>query len=156
MADDEYIYEFEAEILAGSGGGAFVEFPWDAREEFGKGRVPVSCTFDGVPYRGSLVKMGRPRHLLIIRKHIREQLGKQVGDEVFVVLREDTRPREVVVPAELARAFRGKAKVRKAFAALSYSHRREFVEWISGAKKPETRARRAAKAVEMIAAGKTR
>ena len=38
-------------------GGAYVIFPWDIRREFGKGRVKVHATFDGVPYDGSVVNM---------------------------------------------------------------------------------------------------
>ena len=36
----------------------------------------------------------------------------------------------------------------------SYTHRKEFVQWITGAKKPETRARRLEKSVSMLAAGR--
>ena len=43
--------------------GAYVEIPFDVRKEFGKGRVKVSATFDGVPYEGSLVRMGTPCHI---------------------------------------------------------------------------------------------
>ncbi len=39
---------------------AYVEFPYDVRQEFGKGRVKVCATFDGVPYEGSLVRMNPP------------------------------------------------------------------------------------------------
>ena len=39
-------------------GGAYVPFPWDIREMFGKGRVKVHATFDGIPYDGSIVNTG--------------------------------------------------------------------------------------------------
>ena len=42
--------------------GAYVEIPFDVKETFGKGRVPVHATFDGEPYDGQLVKMGTPWH----------------------------------------------------------------------------------------------
>lgn len=51
--------------------GAYVEIPFDVREEFGKGRVKVHATFDGEPYDGSLVRMGTPGHILGLRKDIR-------------------------------------------------------------------------------------
>lgn len=51
--------------------GAYVEIPFDVRKEFGKGRVKVSATFDGVPYEGSLVRMGTPCHIIGVRKEIR-------------------------------------------------------------------------------------
>lgn len=68
--------------------GAYVEFPYNVREEFGKGRVKVRATFDGVPYEGSLVRMKTPGHILGIRKDIRAKIGKQPGDQVHVELKE--------------------------------------------------------------------
>ncbi|BDF71596.1 hypothetical protein CE91St41_11770 [Oscillospiraceae bacterium] len=68
--------------------GAYVEFPHDVRAVFGKGRVKVRATFDGVPYDGSLVRMGTPGHILGLRKDIRAKIGKGPGDTVHVILRE--------------------------------------------------------------------
>lgn len=68
--------------------GAYIDFPYDVKAEFGKGRVKVRAAFDGEPYDGSLVRMGTPGHILGIRKEIRAKLGKQPGDTVRVVLRE--------------------------------------------------------------------
>ena len=68
--------------------GAYVEFPHDVRAAFGKGRVKVRATFDGVPYDGSLVRMGTPGHILGLRKDIRAKIGKGPGDTVHVTLRE--------------------------------------------------------------------
>lgn len=68
--------------------GAYVEIPFDVKEEFGKGRVPVHATFDGEPYDGSVVKMGTPCHIIGIRKEIRAKIGKQPGDTVKVTLKE--------------------------------------------------------------------
>ncbi len=68
--------------------GAYVEIPFDVRAVFGKGRVKVRATFDGVPYDGSLVRMGTPGHILGIRKDIRAQIGKQTGDTVRVTIQE--------------------------------------------------------------------
>jgi len=68
--------------------GAYIEFPYNVKEEFGKGRVKVDATFDGVAYQGSLVRMKTPGHILGIRKDIREQIGKQAGDTVKVTVKE--------------------------------------------------------------------
>lgn len=70
--------------------GAYVEIPFDVRKEFGKGRVKVSATFDGVPYEGSLVRMGTPCHIIEVRKEIRAVLQKQPGDRIVVTLQERT------------------------------------------------------------------
>ncbi len=68
--------------------GAYIEFPYDVRKEFGKGRVKVTATFDGVEYNGSLVKMGTPCHIIGIRKDIRKKIGKQPGDMIKVTIKE--------------------------------------------------------------------
>ena len=67
---------------------AYVEIPFDVKEVFGKGRVPVHATFDGYPYDGQLVRMGTPCHIIGIRKDIRAHIGKQAGDTVHVTLTE--------------------------------------------------------------------
>jgi hypothetical protein len=56
--------------------------------EFGKGRVAVHATFDGVPYDGLLVRMGTPCHIIGVRKDIRQQIRKQPGDTIKVTIRE--------------------------------------------------------------------
>ena len=82
-------YAFEAVIQKVDGiDGAYVEIPFDVKAEFGRGRVPVRATFDGVAYEGSLVRMGTPGHILGLRKDIRSAIGKQPGDTVLVTLRE--------------------------------------------------------------------
>lgn len=68
--------------------GAYIIFPYDVKEEFGKGRVKVSATFDGVSYNGSLVRMKTPYHILGLRKDIRAKIGKQPGDTVYVTITE--------------------------------------------------------------------
>lgn len=71
-------YEFEAVLQKVEGiDGAYVEIPFDVKEEFGRGRVKVFATFDGEPYEGSLVKMGTPNHIIGVRKDIRAKIGKQ-------------------------------------------------------------------------------
>lgn len=77
-------------------GGAYVAFPWNIREEFGKGRVKVHATFDGIPYDGSIVNMGVKNedgsvcYILGMLKSIRIQLGKGDGDTVHMVIRKRT------------------------------------------------------------------
>jgi len=83
------IYEFEAEIKKVPDiDGAYIEMPFDAKAEFGKGRVPVLATFDEEPYEGSLVKMGMPCHIIGIRKDIRAKINKQPGDKIRVTIQE--------------------------------------------------------------------
>lgn len=63
--------------------------------------------------------------------------------------------RPVVVPPELAAALEAKPKARRAFEAMSSSHRREYCEWIAEAKRPETVSTRVAKTVAQLTEGKS-
>ena len=86
-------YEYDAVIRElPEKGGAYVVFPWNIREAFGKGRVKVHATFDGIPYDGSIVNMGVKNedgsvcYILGMLKAIRAQLGKGDGDTVHMVI----------------------------------------------------------------------
>ena len=66
----------------------------------------------------------------------------------------DTTTKTVLVPEDLAEAFRQEKKAKAIFDAYAYSHRKEYVVWIVSAKRPETRASRVVKTIEMLLAGK--
>ena len=136
---------------------AWIEFPHDLKETYGVGNlVPFTAVFDGrVSYRGSLAKMGGERALILLRKDVRAELGKDPGDSVDVVVELDEKPREIEVPADLRRAL-ASADALPRFEGRAYTHRKEYVRWVQEAKRPETRTRRIAKTCEMVAQGKTR
>ena len=82
-------FEFSAIILQNEDmDAAYVEVPFDIKELFGKGRLSVHATFDGVPYDGQIVKMGTPCYIIGVRKDIRKQIGKTFGDTVKVTFQE--------------------------------------------------------------------
>lgn len=74
--------------------GAYIEFPYDIKAEFGKGRVKVRATFDGETYDGIIVNMGIKNtngsvcYIIGIRRDIRLKIGKQAGDTVKVIIKE--------------------------------------------------------------------
>lgn len=80
--------------------------------------------------------------------------GLSPGEVVEVAIERDDDPRVVEVPEDLAAALEGDDAAGTNFAGLSYSHQREYVEWITEAKRPETRARRVAQAVERLREGR--
>lgn len=85
----EKYLKFSATILQNENmDAAYVEVPYDIKELLGKGRLLVNATFDGVPYRGQVVKMGTPCYIIGVTRQIRRQLGKSFGDVVEVVLQE--------------------------------------------------------------------
>ncbi len=136
---------------SGRGGrGHLVDVPAEIVDRLGgKGRIPVTATFDGVPYRGSIVRMGGGA-VLGVQKAVMAEAGVSVGDTLTVVVRNDDAPREVEIPDELAEAFRENEVARRSFDGLSYSHRREYVRHITEARKPETRAKRVERTIEML------
>ncbi|MDR0790489.1 MAG: DUF1905 domain-containing protein [Bacteroidales bacterium] len=88
-------YEFNAKIeKVPDIDGAYVVLPYDVKKEFGKGRVKVRATFDGITYDGSVVNMGLKNddgsvcYIIGIRKDIRKQINKQHGDSIFVTIKE--------------------------------------------------------------------
>lgn len=143
-------HTFTAIIQNAGGGGAFVEVPFDVEAAFGSKRPKVKALIEGVPYRGTLVRMGSENHILIILKSIREQIGKTFGDEIKVSVEADVEERVATVPAELKRVFKSDKEAKSAFEKLSYSHQKEYVKWIEEAKKAETRARRVEQAIQLL------
>jgi Domain of unknown function (DUF1905). len=95
---NEKVYEYDAVIQASEPGkgGAYVAFPYDIREKFGKGRVKVHATFEGEPYDGSIVNMGVNNpdgsicYIIGVLKDIRAKIGKNTGDVIHVTIRERT------------------------------------------------------------------
>lgn len=143
-------YNFTAKIKEGMGGGAYVEVPFDVEKEFGKKRVKVKASFENVPYRGTLVRMNTDCHILGILKDIRAKLNKNIGDVVNVTFEEDTEPRVIEIPVDILKVLTQNKTAGEKFEKLSYTHKKEYVNWISEAKKEETRKSRIEKMLTML------
>lgn len=142
---------FKAELRPSGrgGGGHLVEVPAEVVAALGGGgRTPVRATFNGVPYRGSIVRMGGMWCLGVL-KAIMAEAGVSAGDVLDVVVETDEAPRDVEVPPDLQRAL-VLAKLQTMFDAMAFTHRREYVNWVEEAKKPETRERRIEKTIAAI------
>lgn len=145
---------FTATIQNAGGGGAFVEVPFDVEETFGSKKPKVKALIEGVPYRGLLVRMGGPNHMLIILKGIREQIGKTFGDSVTVTVEPDTEPRLIEIPKDLLKELKKEKDAKAFFDTLSYTHQKEYIRWVEEAKKEETRQNRIVKTIAMLKEGK--
>jgi molecular chaperone DnaK (HSP70) len=145
------IFKFKAKLLQHDNMDAtYVIFPYDVKENFGTARVKVKVKFDGEPYRGSLVPMGlKEGYPILLRKDIRTKINKSVGDFVNVELEQDLEERIVEVPDDFEKALK-KSKLKNVFEQMSYTHRKEYVNSVLDAKKPETRLKRIEKSLEMI------
>ena len=134
----------------------FIKFPFSTGELFGKkGQVKIKVLFDGkVEYRGSLAKMKSNCHMLGLTQEVRKNLGKSFGDVVSVKLWEDKEERMVEIPEDVLVVFEKNKDAFELYQKMSYTHRKEYMRWITEAKKTETRENRKIKMIEMILAGK--
>ena len=138
----------EGVVEAAGRGGHVVELPVDVPALFGGKRPPVRGTVNGAPFRSTIAVYGG-RYLLGLNREVREAAGGVgVGDGVVIELERDDEERTVEVPDDLRAAL--DADLLAFFESLSFTHRREYVEWIEEAKREETRRRRVEKAVELL------
>jgi hypothetical protein len=121
----------------------------------GRRAFPVRVNVNSVTLPLRLARMGG-ENLIGLARAAREQAGVSIGSAYPVQIVAEEDERRVEVPEELAVALAGDAQARAAFEALAYSHRKEFVRWVSEAKRDATRAQRVAKTVEMLRAGQHR
>ena len=150
---DEVRFRARVEIPEGQTTATTFEVPVDLRATFGRARPPLVVTVNGHRYRSTPgIYGGRP--YLALNRANREAAGVRAGDEIDVVLALDSEPRTVEIPADLAAALAADPAAQERFEAMSYSHRREYVDWVCDAKRPETRARRIAACVERVRAGR--
>jgi hypothetical protein len=127
-----------------------LEVPPEVVEALGGGKRPrVTITVNGHSWN-SRVAIMRGRFLLGLSNANRQAAGVAVGDEVEVEVEYDADPPVVTEPEDFARALDADPAARAAYDRLAYSHKREHVLAIEGAKKPETRARRIEKALVML------
>jgi hypothetical protein len=141
---------FRTELLRGSGTTMGIVVPPEVVAQLGKGkRPPVTVTINGYTYRNTIAVMGGQYMVGVANEH-RKPAGVENGGLVDVTIELDSTPREVEVPEDFAAALAAEPGLRKRFDTLAFTHRKEHVRAILDAKSAETRARRIAKAVEMV------
>ena len=124
----------------------YVMIPFDVKKEFGrKSHVRVKAWIDGTLYRGSIADMGEG-NTLIITQEIRKKIGKIAGDKVHIIVEEDKEERIIEIPEDLEKVFKKNPGAANYFSTLSHTNRKEYVNWITDAKRQETRQKR----IEMI------
>ena len=131
------------------GSSCFIPLTFDPKTVFGKVRAPVRVTLNGHTYRSTIAAMGGSP-CVPLRKSNREAAGLEGGETIDVRLDLDTDKREVTPPVDFVEALKATPRVWERWRALSYTHRREHVEAIEGAKNPETRTRRIENAIRVI------
>ena len=136
-----------------AGPAGYIELPFDPKEKFGTVRAPVKVTVNGYAFKTTIAAMGGPP-CVGMRTSYREAAGLEGGERIEVRIELDDEPRVVTPPADLVKALKAAPPAWDRWCELSYTHQREHAEAVEEAKKPDTRARRVAKAVEMVRAMK--
>ena len=143
---------FSAALEEANGvGGRFVRCPFEGRDVFGEARAPVVGTVNGHPFRSRLMVYGGQTYLGFT-KAVREAAGLQDGARLRIVLERDVEAREVELPEALVRALDAEPTLRETFTRLAYSHRKEYVQWITEARREDTRERRVTQTLERLRA----
>lgn len=120
----------------------------------GRKTFPVRLTVNGTQLALRLARMGG-ENMIGLNKAVRAQGGVEVEGTYEIEVAADDGERTIEVPDDLAAGLAA-GGADTVFAALAPSHRKEFVRWVTEAKRPQTRAERVAKAVEMVLAGTSR
>jgi hypothetical protein len=127
--------------------------PFDVVEVFQrKARVPVKGMINGFPFRSSLMNMG-DGHMMVVNAELRAGAKCKAGDTVTVVIELDEDKRTVEVPASLKKMIDRDPKAKEFWSKLSFTHQKEYVREIEGAKRPETREKRIAAMMDALRKG---
>ena len=136
------------------GAAFFLEVPPKVVAALGtRKRPPVQVSLNGYEYR-TTVAVYDGRYYLPVRREVREAAGLAPGKVVAVSLALDEARRQVELPEDLRLALAADPEAQAIFERLSYSHRKEYVDWVAEAKRNETRRRRLDRAVAMLKEGK--
>lgn len=152
MADEEIRFRATVELNGKTATG--IQVPADVVERLGGGKRPAVVVALGAhTYRTTVGVMGGRAMVPVSAEH-RAAAGVAAGDDVQVGLTLDTEPRTVDVPDDLAALLSADSAARATFDTLAPGQRKEWVRWVTEAKKPETRADRVVRTVEALAAGR--
>lgn len=121
----------------------FIPVPFDPKAVFGKTRAPVRVTLNGFTFRSTIASMGEGPCIPFKREN-REGAGLEGNEQLRVVLELDEEERIVTPPVDLVEALKAAPPAWERFRAASFTHQREAVEAVTGAKATATRERRIA------------
>jgi len=125
--------------------------PFDTRDVWGKAKVPVKVTINGYTWRSTVGNRGGQQYI-VVNAEARRSAEVKAGDVVTITLEPDTEKREIEIPTALQKALG--TKLTQKLKSLSFTHKKEFIVWYSGAKQEDTRARRLQQMKQMLANGK--
>lgn len=116
----------------------------------------VEGTVNGSPFRATLQPDGQRSHWLKVTRKLREAAGAAIGDVVALEIMPTDKQPEPRIPADLRKALAAAPKARALWSDITPVARRDWIQWITSARRPETRARRVENTCKMLATGKRR
>jgi len=135
-------------------GGMFFEVPPEIMSALGGGKRPaVRVIINGVLLRTTIAVYGG-RSYIGVRREIRDAASVMLGDEVELSIEVDATPRIVDVPEDLAVVLAADPEANRIFESLSFTNRKEYVDWVLAAKRRETREQRVAEAPDLLKRGR--
>jgi hypothetical protein len=152
---------FQAKLLrpaAGKGvSWSFLMLPRQASAKLPtRGLTTVTGSLQGVPFQATLAPDGQRSHWLKVPRTLREAAKAEIGEVVALEITPVEKEPEPRVPADLRRELAATPRAQGVWADLTPVARRDWIHWITSAKRSETRARRVANACDMLASGKRR
>ncbi|HEV2013847.1 MAG TPA: YdeI/OmpD-associated family protein [Candidatus Dormibacteraeota bacterium] len=128
----------------------FIRVAPEVLSALGQGkRVPVKVTINGYTYRTTIAVYGG-QYYLGVRREVREAAGVAAGDRLTVGLEYDAELRVVDLPEGLRTALQADPEAAAGFDKLSHTHKKELVQWVTGAKRAEAQRRRMEQAMAML------
>jgi hypothetical protein len=129
----------------------FFIIPFNVEEVFGqKNHVKVKGNINGIEFRSSLTPRGDGNHYMVVSNSLQEAAGITRGDVIHVKMAPDTEERLVEIPEAIQKVFSENEEAGKIFEKLSYTRRKDFVDYIMEAKKDATRDKRISQMLEEI------
>lgn len=128
-----------------------IPVPFDPKPVFGRVNAPVLVAIGGHSYRSTITNMGGSPWIPFRKSH-RAAAAMPESGGIAVTLTLDEAERTVELPDDLATALAAIEGARTVWDKMSFTSRREHVEGITQAKRPETRAKRLDKAIESVKA----
>jgi hypothetical protein len=121
-----------------------------------RGIVTVEGSINGHAFKANLEPDGQRSHWLKVPRTLRVAAKAEVGAMVNVELAPAATPLETPVPPDLRKALAATPKAAAVWKTLTPVARRDWIQWITSAKKAETRASRIEGACDMLGSGKRR
>lgn len=141
--------------MPGKGGWTYIVIKEITRDQRGpRGVVRVRGFIDDYELKAlNLMPMANGCMFMPVKADIRKQIKKGEGDKVKLVLYANEAPLEI--PADLLECLRDEPAAHRSFYDLPESEQKQYIDWIYGAKKEETRVERMAEAINRLTRGLT-